>query len=119
MNECDGRFSQLQRGAVIAYRLRPSDRPTNPQRLWHGRVEDVHAPICWVRLLDPGYAGLDEMIFHEYAHICCISGACVLYSHMVSPLAAHVRSFLLTSDCRSCTGHPSALRGEDRAYRSC
>ena len=28
MNECDVRFSQLQRGVVIAYRLRPSDRST-------------------------------------------------------------------------------------------
>ena len=65
MNECDVRFSRLQRGVVIAYRLRLSDRPTNPLRLWHGRVEDVHAPMCWVRLIDPGYAGLDEMIFFE------------------------------------------------------
>ncbi len=65
MNEGDIRYSQLQRGAVIAYRLRPSDRPTNPQRLWHGRVEDVHAPMCWVRLLDPGYTGLDETVFFE------------------------------------------------------
>ena len=65
MNECDIRCSQLQRGAVIAYRLRPSDRPTNPQRLWHGRVEDVHAPMCWVRLVDPGYTGLDETVFFE------------------------------------------------------
>jgi len=29
---------------------------------------------------------------------------------MVPPLAAHVRRFLLTSECLFCTGHPSALR---------
>src|SRR2546421_4054881 len=53
---------------------------------------------------------------HECPHIFCISGACELYSLMVPPLAAHVRRFLLTSDGLSCTGHPSAQRGDDRAY---
>ena len=56
---------QIQAGVVIAYRLRPSDRPTNPQRLWHGIIEEVHPPVCWVRLTEPGYEGLDEMIFFE------------------------------------------------------
>ena len=56
---------QIQAGVVIAYRLRPSDRPTNPQRLWHGIIEEVHPPVCWVRRTEPGYEGLDEMIFFE------------------------------------------------------
>src|SRR6266436_7338762 len=54
---------------------------------------------------------------HQCPHMCCISVAYELESLMVPPLAAHVRSFLLTSDCLSCTGHPSALWGDDRAYR--
>ncbi len=56
---------QIQAGVVVAYCLRPSDRPTNPQRLWHGIIEEVHPPVCWVRLNEPGYEGLDEMIFFE------------------------------------------------------
>ncbi len=49
----------------IAYRMRPHDLPTNPQRLWHGIIEEVHPPVCWVRLNEPGYEGLDGMIFFE------------------------------------------------------
>jgi hypothetical protein len=57
--------AQIQPGVAIAYRLRPSDLPTNPQRLWHGRVENVYAGACWVCSVEPGYKGLDEMIFFE------------------------------------------------------
>jgi len=57
--------AQVQVGVGIAYRLRPHDLPTNPQRLWHGIIEEVHPPVCWVRLNEPGYEGLDEMIFFE------------------------------------------------------
>ncbi len=55
--------THVRAGAIITYRMRPSDRPTDPQRLWHGKVEDVCASVCWVRLNEPGYEGLDEMIF--------------------------------------------------------
>ena len=55
----------VQAGVSIAYRMRPHDLPTNPQRLWHGIIEEVHPPVCWVRLNEPGYEGLDEMIFFE------------------------------------------------------
>jgi len=57
--------AQIQAGVVIAYRLRPSDRPTNPQRLWHGIIKDVYTRACWVCLIEPGCEGLDEMIFFE------------------------------------------------------
>jgi hypothetical protein len=57
--------AQVQAGVVIAYRLRPSDRPTNPERLCHGIVTEVYTRACWVRLNEPGYEGLDEMIFFE------------------------------------------------------
>ncbi len=57
--------ARVQVGVVIAYRLRPSERPTNPERLWHGRVEAVHPPVCWVRLSEPGYEGEVEMILFQ------------------------------------------------------
>jgi hypothetical protein len=57
--------AQVQAGIGIAYRMRLSERPTNPERLWHGIIEEVHPPVCWVRLNEPGYEGLDEMIFFE------------------------------------------------------
>ena len=57
--------ARIRAGVVIAYRLRPSDRPTNPQRLWHGIIKDVYTRACWVCLTEPGYEGLDEMIFFE------------------------------------------------------
>ena len=64
--------ARIQAGVVIAYRLRPSDCPTNPQRLWHGIIKDVYTRACWVCLTEPGYEGLDEMIFFE--QIVCIEG---------------------------------------------
>jgi hypothetical protein len=57
--------ARVQAGVGIAYRLRPSDRPTNPQRLWHGIIKDVYTRACWVCLTEPEYEGLDEMIFFE------------------------------------------------------
>ena len=56
---------RIQPGVDIAYRLRPSDRPKNPQRLWHGRVEEMYNGACRVRLTEPEYEGLDEMVFFE------------------------------------------------------
>jgi hypothetical protein len=37
--------ARVQAGVVIVYRLRLSDRPTNPQRLWHGRVKAAVAVV--------------------------------------------------------------------------
>ena len=56
---------KIRSGVEIVYRLRPSDRPKNPQRLWHGRVKDVYTRACKVCLTEPGYEGLDELIFFE------------------------------------------------------
>lgn len=57
--------TRIQAGVIITYRLRPSDLPTNPQRLWYGIVKDVYTRACRVCLTEPGYEGLDEMIFFE------------------------------------------------------
>ncbi len=55
--------TEAQVGDVIAYRLRPADRPTNPQRLWHGEVENVYTEAYRVRSVEPGYEGLKEIVF--------------------------------------------------------
>ncbi|MFL5704740.1 MAG: hypothetical protein ACJ8AG_18160 [Ktedonobacteraceae bacterium] len=55
--------ARVQIGVVIVYRLRPSDRPTNPQRLWHGRVKDVYNGACWVCSIEPEYENLEEIVF--------------------------------------------------------
>ena len=56
-------LAHVQVGVVIIYRMRLSDRPTNPQRLWHGVVEDVYTGAYMVRLIEPGYEGLKEIVF--------------------------------------------------------
>ena len=53
----------VRAGVVIAYRLRPSEHPTNPKRLWHGRVEKVYTEVCQVHLTELGYVGEHEMVF--------------------------------------------------------
>jgi hypothetical protein len=58
-------LAHIQVGVVIIYRMRLSDRPTNPQRLWHGIVKDVYPGAYLVRLTEPGYEGLEEIIFFE------------------------------------------------------
>jgi hypothetical protein len=58
-------LAHIQVGVVIIYRMRLSDRPTNPQRLWHGRVKNVYPGACLVRLTESGYEGLEEIIFFE------------------------------------------------------
>lgn len=79
MTEAD--YDQLRPGLVIGYRLPLSARPTRPDKLWHGRIEDVSRSgankmvgFCHVTVLDEGYEELPEMvgfdqivrILHEY-----------------------------------------------------
>jgi len=56
-------LAHVQVGVVIIYRMRLSDRPTNPQRLWHGVVESVYTGAYRVRLIEPGYEDLEEIVF--------------------------------------------------------
>jgi hypothetical protein len=51
-----------QVGDRIVYKMRLSERPINPLRLWHGVVEKECYPICWVRLTDEGYEELRELV---------------------------------------------------------
>lgn len=67
----DVRMSQLHPGTVVnTYRMRLAEQPVNPLRLWHGIVERVRHPICWVRLIDAGYEGLEELVlFYQITEI--------------------------------------------------
>ncbi len=65
-------YDQLRPGLVIAYRLRSCDLPTRPERLWHGRIEDVSrswaSPLvgfCYVAVLDEGYEEMPELVFFD------------------------------------------------------
>jgi len=52
----------LSVGDNITYRMRLSERPVNPLKLWHGRVERVWPNCCRVKLLDIGYEGEWELV---------------------------------------------------------
>ena len=62
---------QLVKGCHIAYRLKPSQLPTDEKRLWHGLV--LHTILDRVGLLDsvivkslePGYEDETEIVFLE------------------------------------------------------
>jgi hypothetical protein len=57
---------------VIGYRLRSSQNPTDPKRIWHAIVEDVTRSrsnelvgCCLVRALDPGYEDMTEYVLFD------------------------------------------------------
>ncbi len=67
------RLATIQVGSIVSYRLRPSELPKNPLRLWHGRVEKVVSNIrlCWIWPLEEGYEGTEECIlFDQIVDIC-------------------------------------------------
>lgn len=51
-------------GDIIFYKLLPRDRPTDPERLWRGRVAKVFdvTGCVEVTLLEQGYEGLTEIV---------------------------------------------------------
>jgi hypothetical protein len=60
----------LEPGMVISYKLLPKDRPTDPDRLWRGKIQrvnisSVHRNLghCWVESLEgEPYTGLTEVV---------------------------------------------------------
>lgn len=62
-------FNTINIGSVIQYVLQPSQLPTNPNRIWKGKVEKVIRDtsnsdgICWIHLVEPEYNGLEEYVF--------------------------------------------------------
>jgi hypothetical protein len=49
-------------GDSISYRLRLSEKPVDPLRLWHGVVEWAAKDWYKVRLTDKGYEGIRELV---------------------------------------------------------
>lgn len=58
----------LKEGAIIHYRLLPAERPSNPNRVWKGRVLKAWIGMhfildcCRVESLEPGYEELTELV---------------------------------------------------------
>lgn len=58
----------LKEGAIIHYRLLPAERPTNPRRIWRGRIIACylwnHFLLDMVRVesLESGYESLTELV---------------------------------------------------------
>jgi hypothetical protein len=55
----------IKPGIIIAYRLKPSDRPTNPNKLWRGKVKWCNSYGILVEILEEDYTGLAETISYE------------------------------------------------------
>ena len=49
-------------GSIVAYRLPHSERPTNPNKVWRGKVVLSNRAGVTVEMLEPGYAGLQEFV---------------------------------------------------------
>jgi hypothetical protein len=50
-------------GDIIFYKLRLSDLPRNPERIWKGKIESVSSSFVLVSSLDTGYEGLHEAVW--------------------------------------------------------
>ena len=49
-------------GDIVTYTLLPAHRPTNPKRVWQGKVLSLASGGVMVELLDEGYEGLREFV---------------------------------------------------------
>jgi hypothetical protein len=60
--------THLKEGSIISYRLLPAERPTNPRRIWRGRVLACYLGLRYfldcVRVvsLEAGYEELTELV---------------------------------------------------------
>jgi hypothetical protein len=50
-------------GDIIFYRLKLSDLPINPERVWKGKIEGVYSSFVLISSLDVGYEGLREAVW--------------------------------------------------------
>lgn len=56
-------YTLIRPGSIIGYRLPLSERPTNPNRIWNGRVIRWDgSSLLMVELLENGYHGLREYV---------------------------------------------------------
>jgi len=60
---------QIRLGSIVSYRLRASQLPTTPERLWSGKIRDIRlnttgtSGIALVESVEPGYEECTEHIF--------------------------------------------------------
>ena len=50
-------------GDTVFYKLKLSDLPKNPERVWKGKIESVSSGFVLVSSLDEGYEGLREAVW--------------------------------------------------------
>lgn len=73
MNTSSINYSLVRPGAIIGYRLKSSDRPLHPNKIWKGRVIRWYGgALLVVEILEPGYHGLTEFVHVD--HIIAVSG---------------------------------------------
>lgn len=60
MNENDRKGPEV--GSVVTYKLPQSARPTNPHKVWHGKVLACYDGGVLVEVSEPGYEKLCEYV---------------------------------------------------------
>ncbi len=58
--------TDIKVGSTVYYTLAENLLPTNPTKVWKGRVAYTHSPLCQfliVESLEPGYEGEYEPVF--------------------------------------------------------
>ena len=60
-------FNDIAPGTILVYKLRSVDRPTNPDKMWRGKVIQYNscASLAVVTLLEEGYEGLEDWVWRE------------------------------------------------------
>jgi hypothetical protein len=58
-------LATIRPGMIIAYLLLPKDMPTNPDKIWLGKVLYCKGDIVLVELLEPGFQNLREHITYQ------------------------------------------------------
>ncbi len=82
----DINVEQLQPGIVVEYRLRPDQQPTNPDKIWHGRVLHLfvnHSLLydgVMVEITNPGFEGGTEFV-----HLSQLTNIIRAYSDVQKP----------------------------------
>ncbi len=66
------RLDTIDIGSIVQYLLLPSEQPTDPNKLWKGRVDRVirststgRISMCRILSLESGYEGMEEYIYFD------------------------------------------------------
>ena len=57
--------TRLVIGSTVTYVLPLSQRPTHPNKLWHGKITAISQEVVRVDSLEPGYEGQSEIVHLE------------------------------------------------------